>query len=608
MFVAVFFRLVVLQTAQAESLTLRAVDQWTREVPITGERGGIYDSTGKLLAACETVYTVYVRPNAVTDKISTARGLSAVLGVDGTFLLTKMRSGVSEVTVKKNVEKSKVDEIRNLDLTGVYFAQNVKRVYPHGDFLSAVLGFCNVDCVGQTGVEAFYNGYLIGKDGQILTETDLVGRETENAGTYYIEGKKGCDVYLTVDYAIQSFMQSAVDEAREINKAKSASCIMMNAQTGAILGLARSPSYDLNNLPRDNLETLMYLAKNTLVCDVNEPGSTFKILTAALALENGVASVDSTAYCPGYRIVDGQRIKCWKTIGHGSQSFQEGVQNSCNCLFMDLALKLGKERLYEGFEKFGISSKTGVDISGEGKGLFINKETAKNVDVARMGFGQAVAVTPIGLLTACCSVINGGELLTPYIVEKAVSRDGKVVYQGQKKVKNRTVSDQTSQIMRETLYSVVAEGGGKNAAVPGFKIGGKTGTAQKYVSNHLANGLYLSSFVGFAPIENPWCIMLMMVDEPSAGAYYGSVVAAPQAAKIFSQTFSYLGWEPEGVKIPEKIIMPELIGLSIQEADKALKEAGLTYQYLERTGKKITYQIPAAGSEVTKEITAYIEG
>ncbi len=589
-------------------MDLKALDQWTRDVPITGERGGIYDSTGRLLAGCETVYTVYVRPNAVTDKIATARGLSVVLGVDENYLLNKFRTGVSEVTVKKKVKKDKVDEIRKMGLTGVYFAQNVTRIYPHGDFLSAVLGFCNVDCIGQSGIEGYYNEYLTGVDGKILTETDLVGREIEDAGVYYLAGQKGCDVYLTVDYAIQSFLQNAVDEAYKEFQAKGAACIMMDAQTGAIVGLARAPSYDLNNLPRDNLETLMYLSKNTLVCDVYEPGSTFKILTAAMGLEEGLFTSSSSVYCPGYRIVDGQRIKCWKTIGHGAQNFVKGVQNSCNCLFMDVALALGKERLYDGFSKFGITEKTGVDIWGEGKGLTINEGSAKNVDIARMGFGQAVAVTPIGLLTACCSVINGGNLLTPYIVDHVVKQDGTVVYNGEKRIKRQTVSKETSELMCKILESVVTEGGGKNAAVAGYSIGGKTGTAQKYANGRVEKGLYLSSFVGFTPTDNPRYIILMTVDEPSTGVYYGSMVAAPYAAKIFSQLFTYLDWKSSEAEKREELSMPDLIGMDLSEADRTLKNLGVTYEYNEVNGERITYQLPAPGSSITTDIVVYLEG
>ena len=606
-FTAVFFQLISLQLIRAEELQVRALDQWTRDVPLQGERGDIYDVNGRLIAGCETVYTVYVRPNATSDKARAAKILSSLFDVDENYLKNKFLSGVSEVTVKKNVSKEKITILRESGLDGIYFAQNIKRKYVYGDFLSSVIGFTNVDCMGQAGVESYYNKYLTGVDGSILTEADLVGREIEGAPTYYLPGEKGADVYLTVDYGIQNFLQNAVDEARTEHSAKSASCIMLDCNSGAIVGLARSPSFDLNNLPRNDLSALMYLSKNTLVCDVYEPGSTFKILTASVALETGSYSEKTGVFCPGYRMIDGQRIRCWKTIGHGSQTFCEGVQNSCNCLFMDIALKVGTDTMYEYYRRFGVVEKTGVDVSGEGKGLTIKQSAVKNVDLARMGFGQAIAVTPIELVTACCAAVNGGYLLQPYIVNKIVDNKGKEVYTGQRTLRRTVVSENISKRMREILETVVTEGGGKNAQVNGYRIGGKTGTAQKYENGHVANGKYVSTFVGFAPADEPRYIMLFIVDEPSGGTYYGSMVAAPYAAKIFSQLFSYLGMEP-GNKEPEKtVVMPDVVGKTIDEADKVMKQAGLYYEYLDKGGA-VSYQLPAPGSVVSVNITAYLEG
>ena len=607
-FTTVFAQLISLQLIRSGELIVRAVDQWTRDVPLKGERGDIFDASGRLLAGCETVYTVYVRPNATEDKERTAKVLSGLFGVDENYLKNKFLSGVSEVTIKKNVSKELIEAVRECDIKGVYFSQTIKRKYVYGDFLSSVLGFTNVDCMGQAGIEAYYDKYLRGVDGSILTEADLVGREIEGAPTYYLPGQKGADVYLTVDYGIQSFLQKAVEDAYVTHKAKSASCIMLDCKTGAIVGLARSPSFDLNNLPRDDLSTLMYLSKNTLVCDVYEPGSTFKILTASIGLETGAYSEKSGVFCPGYRMVDGQRIRCWKTIGHGSQTFREGVQNSCNCLFMDVALKVGTKTMYEYLRNFGVNEKTGVDISGEGKGLMIAESAVKNVDLARVGFGQAVAVTPIELVTAFLAAINGGELLKPYIVSKIVDNSGKEVFTGQKTVRRSVISEKTSAMMRDILESVVKEGGGKNAQVNGYRIGGKTGTAQKYEGGRVASGKYVSTFVGFAPADDPRYILLFIVDEPSGGVYYGSMVAAPYAAKIFSDLFTYIGLESGDKTELQKVSMPDVVGLATEEADKALKEVGITYEYLDKGTGKISCQIPAPGSDVTTNITAYLEG
>ena len=591
-------------------MQLKALDQWSRDVPVTGERGDIYDKNGILLADTGTIYTLYVRPNSVVNKEYTAKVISSVLGLDEKKLYDRINSKVSEVTVSKKVTSDEISLIYSAKPSGVYYAQNIQRKYIYGDFASMVLGFTNIDGVGQTGIEAEYNNYLKGTDGKILTQTDLVGRELDSNVTYYIEGIKGADLYLTIDYTIQNIVQAAVNEAYLTHKAKSASCVMLNVKTGAVLAMAQSPSFDLNDIPRDDLEKLMMLSKNTIITNVYEPGSTFKILTAALGIENNVVSSDNTrVYCPGFRIVDGTRIKCWKTIGHGSQSFAEAVQNSCNCMFMDTALGLGKDRLYSGFDAFGITSKTGIDATGEGKGLTINKESAKNVDIARMGFGQAVAVTALELITACSAVINGGELLKPYLVDK-IETDGKILYKGEKYVRNKVISENTSKIMREVLEGVVLNGGGKNAQVKGYRIGGKTGTAQKYSSGGgIAGGKYVATFLGFTPADDPEYILLFIVDEPSTGVYYGSQVAAPYASVIFEKLFKYIGKEPVENNLTEEVItMPDLIGLSAMEASNILQSFELYSEYYDENdnGSTVSYQVPAAGSKITKNNIIYI--
>ncbi|NCA92587.1 stage V sporulation protein D, partial [bacterium] len=422
MFVAIIAKLIYTQIANAESLQIMALDQWTRDVPITGERRDIFDKNGTLLADTDTLYTVYARPVSITNKEYTANVLAKVLSKNKENLLSKINSKVSEITVSKKVTKEQMVALTKSGVTGVYFSQNLNRKYIYGDFMTQILGFVNVDGMGQSGVEAYYNDYLKGVDGYVLTETDLVGREIDSNVTRYIAGKKGNSVYLTLDYAISSIVENAVSAAYQKYNATNASCIVMNVKTGEIVAMAQKPSYDLNDLPRDDIGLLFERSKSLLVSSVYEPGSTFKILTAAIGLESGVIDTDYHFYCPGYKIVDGKKIKCWKTTGHGSQDFVKGVQNSCNVLFMDTALKIGAERFYEEIEKFGLNSKTGIDMSGEASGLVISKEAVKTVDLARMGFGQAIAVTPIELLTACAAVVNGGKLMKPYIVDKIVDR------------------------------------------------------------------------------------------------------------------------------------------------------------------------------------------
>lgn len=598
-----------LQVFSAKELQTKALDQWSRDVPITGERGDIYDVNGTLIADTATTYTIYVRPNSVKDKLYAAQVLGTALNQDINIVYNKINTKVSEVTIAKKVTSEQISKIFSADVGGVYYAQNISRKYIYGDFLSMVLGFTNVDGIGQTGIEAKYNAFLQGQNGMILTETDLVGRELAQNVTYYIEGSKGANVYLTIDYALQKIVQNAVYDAYVTNNAKSASCVMLNAKTGAVLAMAQAPSFDLNNIPRDDLSKLMALSRNTIVTNVYEPGSTFKVLTAAIGLENGFVNASKTrCFCPGYRIVDGKRIKCWRTIGHGSQSFPEAVQNSCNCMFMDIALSVGKEKMYDGLKKFGITERTGIDVSGEANGLTIPLAAVKSVDLARIGFGQAVAVTAIELITACASVVNGGELLTPYLVDR-IEQDGKIIVKNEKKIRDNVISKETSALMREILEGVVANGGGKNAQVNGYRIGGKTGTAQKYGENGaIASGKYVATFMGFAPADDPEYILLFIVDEPSAGAYYGSVVSAPYASKIFSQIFDYKGLGPSNAKEIKMVTMPDLIGKKVSEAHMILSELGLYYEYYEEnvSGNIVSYQVPAYGSEISTESVVYI--
>ena len=609
LFVTIIARLIYIQIAEGSTLRIKALDQWTRDVPITGERGDIFDRNGVLLADTETLYTVYARPVSVTDKEYTSRVLGKILGVDSTALYEKMTSKVSEITVSKKVTKAEMNALMDAGVEGIYYSQNLDRKYIYGDFLTQILGFTNIDGVGQSGVEAYYDKYLKGTDGYILTETDLVGRELESNVTRYVEGSKGNSVYLTIDYAIQSFVESAVNNAFLKHNATSTACVVMNAKTGEILAMAQRPSYDLNDLPRDDIELLFSASKSALISNVYEPGSTFKVLTAAMGLDKGLIDTSYNLYCPGYRIVDGQKIKCWRTIGHGSETFAEGVQNSCNCLFMDIALKLGTENFYDGLRMFGINEKTGIDMSGEASGLTIAESAVKTVDLARMGFGQAIAVTPIELLNAAASVVNGGKLMTPYIVDKIVDNDGKVVVQNYPIVKRNTVSAATGSIMREILESVVSEGGGKNASVPGYRIGGKTGTAQKYADGAIAQGMYVSTFLGFLPADDPEYILLFIVDEPKGGAYYGSVVAAPYAGEIFSKIVSYAGIQPDYYEEKEKFRMPDLTGTTLTEAVKTLQQLNLYYEMSGEwtEGAKVLQQIPVAGSYVTEDSIILID-
>lgn len=540
LFIAVGAKLIYVGVVNADNLRIKALEQWYRDVPIRAERGEILDRNGVVLAGSQTVYTLYARPVEIPLKAQAARVLSEALELNYEKLADKLNSRASEITLKRGVTKEKMLEIVDSGVPGIYVSEDIERVYPYGDFMTQILGFTSSDIVGQTGLEAYYESYLKGTDGYVLTAADLVGRKLPDGETYYTEGTPGGDVCLNIDVNIQSIVENAVEKAMLNHSAKGVGAIVMDCNTGQILAMAEAPSFDLNDVPRDDVKTLLEVSRPKLISDVFEPGSTFKIVTAALAIEAGLVSDSKRYYCGGSMMVDNQKIRCWRPQGHGSQTFAEGVKNSCNCVFMQAALELGVDKFYQGLSAFGVTQKTGIDLSGEGSGLTIPQSSVKNVDLARIGFGQAVAMTPIELLTAAAAAVNGGYKVTPKLLAKIQDESG-ILLSGETGRGERVISAETSATLRAMLERVVLEGSGKNAAVPGVRVGGKTGTAQKYENGQIARGKYISTFIGFAPAEQPEYITLFMVDEP-VGAYYGGVVAAPYVGEIYQNMFEYLGY------------------------------------------------------------------
>lgn len=517
-----------------------AIDQWTRDLPIHAMRGDITDRNGVVLAKSETAYDIYVRPRMVKDEESVAKELSAVLGIDDKKLFEKLnKKSTSEFTLALSVSESVMKKVLSLNIDGVYYSISSSRVYPYGSLCSQVIGFTSIDGVGQSGIEKYYDDILSGENGKILTETDLLGIELEDGSTYIQKGVDGLDLTLTISYKIQSIAENALKRAIIAYTPKSASAIVMDVNNGEILAMASLPNLDLNDLPRDDLDTLFSLSRNRLISDIYEPGSTFKVLTAAMNIEEyskGNKKAFSTEHVfssLGVRVIDGQKIKCWtkhENGKHSNERLKEALQNSCNPVFVDIATSLGKDTVYEYLEAFGYGKQSGIDFVGEESGMLLSKSSAKLCDVARIGFGQTIAVTPLQLINATAAAINGGKLYQPHLI-KSVKQNGITLYTSTAKVLSRPISENTSKIMREYLYSVVEEGGGKNAKVEGVSVGGKTGTAQKYVDGKILQGKYVSSFVGFFPVEEPKYIVLVLVDEP-VGGYYGSTVAAPIAKEI----------------------------------------------------------------------------
>ena len=535
-------RIFYIQVIWEDELHYLALDQWTREIPVVAGRGRILDRSGELLAGNRTTYSVYARANAVEDPEATSRLLAETLGVAYEELYGKLTDrNRSEITVVKRAEKSVVEKIEGADLAGVYYARDNTRVYPYGSLACQTLGFTSYDSSGSSGVEQFYNSYLAGENGEILFETDLVGVDLEGSTAAYLPATDGLNISLTLDYRSQALAEEVMGRALEANSAKAAQCIVLDPNDFSVLAMVNLPSYDLNDIPRTDLAALNALSRNSLVCDIYEPGSTFKIVTAAANIEEylqGNQNAFSNRHVfPSSRIrtVDGTTIRCWSDHAngkHSNQTLAEALNNSCNPCFVDIALALGKEKFYDYLASFRFGRATGIDFSGEAIGMLLPESTVRECDLARIGFGQTIAVSPLQLACAAASAVNGGFYYSPRLVKEIFSDDGSVRQSVPGALVGRTISEEASAILASMLEGVVRDGSGKHAYVEGFRVGGKTGTAQKYENGVIAQGKYVSSFVGFFPANAPKYLALVVIDEPQ-GIYYGSTVAAPCAKEIF---------------------------------------------------------------------------
>lgn len=548
-------RFFYVQLVWERELLARAVDQWTRELPVAPERGNIFDASGELLAGNTAAYTLYARANAVKDAEKTARALSSLLPLSYESLLAKLSDrSSSEIVLLRRVEKETVAAVEGTNLQGIYYARDNRRVYPYGALGCQVLGFSSSDGAGLTGIEKQYDGYLAGTKGEILYETDLVGAEIEGTGASYIPAEDGLDVTLTLDVRIQSLAEEVMARALEEHGAKAARCVVLDPSDFSVLAMVNLPSYDLNDIPRGDAAELNALSRNGLISDAYEPGSTFKIVTAAANIEEYLRG-NKSAYSPQTvfsssrtRNVEGSAIRCWsdhKNGKHANLTLAGALNNSCNPCFVDIVLALGKETFYDYLEKFRFGSATGIDFSGEAIGMLLPESTLKNSDLARIGFGQSIAVTPLQLACAAAAAVNGGYYYAPRLVKSISSEDGAVYLESGKRLLCRTVSEETSKLLSSMLEGVVKEGSGKQAYVEGLRVAGKTGTAQKYENGHIAAGKYVSSFVGYFPADDPRYLVLVIVDEPQ-GSYYGSTVAAPCAGEIFrgiAETIHFKGVE-----------------------------------------------------------------
>lgn len=611
-FLLIIVRLGYLQLVKGKWLQARAIDQWTRELPLNSLRGNIIDTNGVTLATNYSTYDIYVRPSMVEDAKLVTQGLCSILGLDfdKTYIKVSDRY-VSESLIKLQADKSVVSKIKEKNLKGVVFSENNTRYYPYNEMLTQVLGFTTIDNVGQAGIEAYYNKYLTGVDGYVLEESDVKGVQIDNTLTTYVPSIPGFDLQLTIDVNVQKFLEDALSVLVEEQKPKSASAIVMNPKNGEIVAMATMPNFDLNNVPRDDVGKLMETVKNINIVDVYEPGSTFKCITMATAIEEGVAHLSDTFFDPGYRMVDNEKIKCWKLTGHGHQTLSEGLCNSCNSVFVDLALRLGKEKVYAMFEKFGIGRPLGIDFLGESGGIVMDYDYSKTVDVARMGFGQAVAMTPLQLISGICSIVNGGNLYKPYFVKSIVDYEGGVICETLPSVISSTISQKTSEIMKNMMLDVIKQYSGYYAFIPGYEVGGKTGTSQKYADGRLS-GEYVASFVGTFPASDPDYVILIVVDEPGGASYYGSIAATPYAKLVIEDIIKYKKYQPtnpdeiESGEYDKMIQMPNLIGVGVYKALDMLEGIGLKVE-IQGEGEFVVNQFPAPDSQVLSGGVVMIE-
>ena len=598
-------RIAYLTTARSAELTGRGVRQWTREGTVYARRGNILDTNGQTLVMSATAYIVSVEPGKVQDAEAFARAISPILGLSEENVAEKAsQRGKSSVTLKRQVSRETADQLRQLKqskdaetaaaASALLFDEDVRRVYLRGAFLTQTLGLVNVDGVGQSGLEQQYETLLRGEAGRSMRSVDGKARPIYDSGNLYIEPQDGSTIRLTIDATIQEIVEKAMRECYEVNKAQAVHALVMDVYTGAVLAMCSKPDYDPNDPPREQLDALQSLMRIRLISDSYEPGSTFKILTAAAALDSGVTTPEDGFYCSGKIKVDGDTIKCWGSP-HKAETMAQALQNSCNPVFVELALRMGTERFYQYLHAFGLGSKTNIDLQGEESGILIPVNSVKNVDLARIGFGQSVAVTPIQLLTAACSVLNGGRLMRPYLLKEAVSPDGTVLYRTSPKVVSTPISEETSLTMRKLLEDVVAVGGAKNARIPGYRIGGKTGTAQVYKDGRIVRNVHIGSFLGFAPADDPRIALLVIVDEADTPVDYGGTTAAPFARQILADVLPYLGYQPDEGEDSEPVQVPDVTGQPLWEARRTLSSMGL--KVLDDGGNgSVTAQMPSAGA------------
>ena len=630
------------QIVKGEELADTAAAQQTRDSLVEAKRGVIYDRNKMELAVSGTAYSVWVRPadlktadsaNKKEDLTSEViSGLSGILEMDDDEVRESVTADQNLIKIESGLSKETADRIRELELTAVELSEDSRRFYPLGSFASHLIGSVSDDNTGLAGIEAYYNRYLTGVSGRRIQNTDVSGNGLSYGFEEYYAAEDGLGVVLTIDEVVQNYVEKAIVSCQKKTQADRVMCLVMDTETAEILAMAVTPEYDPNN-PREapteaeqkkldsmsdkkKVEYWNKMWRNPLLQDTYEPGSTFKLMTTSIALEEGLTSPSETFYDNGSIDVSGETLKCWSDVPHGKQTLEEAVGNSCNPVFVTLGLRIGKERFYNYMELFGYDSITGIDYPSEATAILQNEDTAGPVDLATMAYGQGIAVTPIQLATAVSAIGNGGVMMKPHLVKELVDSDGKTVRTFEPEEVRQIISKQTSDEVCDIMEYVVSEGGAETAYVEGYRVGGKTGTANKPKAGGYSEDTY-SSFIGMAPMNDPKVTVLVIVDSP-VGIKYGSQTAAPCAQTIFKNILPYLGIETqysddETEKIEKnKTTVPDITGLSYEKAVSALEKAELKYkvQSGDSSGDsfKVKDQYPKAGTKVDKKSTVYIYG
>ena len=601
LFLCLIFRIGYLQLIKGEWLSTKAAEQQTREIPIEAKRGTIYDTNMKELAVSVTKYTVWCKPVEVKDAKKTSEQLSKILDEDYDDIYKKVnKKKMALVKVKRWIDDKTANKVTKAGLSGIWVAEDNQRYYPYGNFASYVLGHTSSDSSGVAGIELKYDGVLKGTAGKLVVSTDAAGKEIPQGSEQYYEPTTGNGLVLTIDEVIQHYCEKAAQKAYEENNATKVTIIAMDPKTGDIKAMVKKPDYNPNTPTKaiypyyekileeckdDDKKTMAAYSnmwRNTAISDTYEPGSTFKLITSSAGLEEGVVKQNDKFTCNGSVTVEGSKIKCWRSYRpHGAETFKQGVQNSCNPVFVEVGRRLGVSKMYNYIDAFGLNKKTNIDLPGEAGSILYKEKDVGPVELATISFGQSISVTPIQLITSVCSIVNDGNRMQPRLVKAYTDNKGNIT-KGLDPVKvKQVISKETSAQMREIMESVVTDGGGKIAYLPGYRLGGKTGTAQKVINGTYPQGHYVCSFVGMAPADDPQIVVLAIVDEPTGVMAFGSTTAGPIIKEVMSNTLKYLDVEPKYTEeekaenVKTKVKVPDVRGLTIEEATKVLEEAKL---------------------------------